>query len=1062
MSYLRHRKSQKRFFRLLEMEALEQRLLLTGITEVLHYNDFSYPQKDPGQNFILSTSGNDVSGELNVMSIQAAYSLADLDGTSGFVLEGIDESDFSGLSVSTAGDVNGDGYTDVLVGAQYADPGGDNSAGETYLVFGKGSGFAASVDLGSLDGSDGFVLEGIEASDYSGLSVSTAGDVNGDGYADILIGAPWAGPGGDNEAGETYVVFGKESGFAASVDLGSLDGSNGFVLEGIEASDYSGLSVSTAGDVNGDGYADIVIGAYATDPNGNNEAGETYVVFGKGSGFAASVDLGSLDGNDGFVLEGVDAEDFSGWSVSTAGDVNGDGYADIVIGAYATDPNGDNEAGEAYVVFGKGSGFTARVELGSLDGSDGFVLEGGDEGDEAGYSVSTAGDVNGDGYADLIVGAAGGRLGGAVYLMFGKESGFSASLDLESLNGSDGFKLTEIDAGDGVGYSVSTAGDVNGDGYADVLIGAKWADSDGNTEAGETYVVFGKAGAFSASLDLGALDGNDGFALEGVDVGDRSGTSVRMAGDVNGDGYADILIGANQADPGGDSESGETYVVFGRDYTESVTQEGTVSDETFWGTGGADVIVAGGGNDRLVGLGGADNLIGGAGDDALVVSSVDFRRIVGGSGSDTLELYGRGRTLDLTLISDTDVTGVEAIDITGSGNNRLVLNYMEVLNLSDTSNTLSIVGDTGDSVELGAGWTEITGSGSSKRFTQGAATILLADAIVTTGEPPETDAQDTTGIYRAGEWLLDLDDTGGVEVSQMYYGSSEDIPLTGDWDGDGVDSLAIYRSGQWLFDDNNDGVFAESSFWFGLPGDIPVVGDFDGDGVDDATVFRNGIWFMDLAGDGVVSEHSFWFGLPEDIPVAGDFDGNEVDEVAVYRNGQWFIDLAGDGILSEMSYWFGLPGDVPLSGDWNEDGIDNASVYRTGWWFLDYDGEGVVGEEKFQFGLSSDIPVSARWFDMSSEGSLNSSGNLNSVFSSSDENGPGASEGGQDIVFDDVLSVYGPPEVFDRVTISPRENESFFWSDSGDFVKDDLDYMDTDEGNNDLHEIVVDLSPRKS
>ena len=232
--------------------------------------------------------------------------------------------------------------------------------------------------------------------------------------------------------------------------------------------------------------------------------------------------------------------------------------------------------------------------------------------------------------------------------------------------------------------------------------------------------------------------------------------------------------------------------------------------------------------------------------------------------------------------------------------------------------------------------------------------------------------------------------------------------------------------------------------------------------MDDATVFRNGIWFMDLAGDGVLSEHSFWFGLPEDIPVAGDFDGNEVDEVAVYRNGQWFIDLAGDGILSEMSYWFGLPGDVPLSGDWNEDGIDNAAVYRTGWWFLDYDGEGVVGEEKFPFGLSSDIPVSARWFDMSSEGSLNSSGNLNSVFSSSDENGPEASEGGQDIVFDDVLPVYGPPEVFDRVTISPRENESFFRSDSGDVVKDDLDYMDTDEGNNDLHEIVVDLSPRKS
>ena len=166
------------------------------------------------------------------------------------------------------------------------------------------------------------MLTGIDAYDNSGYSVSTAGDVNGDGYADLLIGAYQADPGGESSAGETYVVFGKSESFGASVDLGTLDGSDGFVLSGIDASDYSGISVSTAGDVNGDGYADLLIGAYLADPDGVSAAGETYVVFGKSDSFGASVDLGSLGASDGFVLTGIDAWDESGTSVSSAGDVN--------------------------------------------------------------------------------------------------------------------------------------------------------------------------------------------------------------------------------------------------------------------------------------------------------------------------------------------------------------------------------------------------------------------------------------------------------------------------------------------------------------------------------------------------------------------------------------------------------------------------------------------------------------------------------------------------------------------------------------------------------------------
>jgi 2C-methyl-D-erythritol 2,4-cyclodiphosphate synthase len=133
--------------------------------------------------------------------------------------------------------------------------------------------------------------------------------------------------------------------FPVSIELSALDGTDGFVLNGIDASDRSGVSVSSAGDVNGDGVDDVIIGASSADPNGRSNAGESYVVFGgPGVGAGGSLDLSSLDGTNGFVLNGIDASDSSGVSVSSAGDVNGDGVDDVIIGAYLADPNGQVRA----------------------------------------------------------------------------------------------------------------------------------------------------------------------------------------------------------------------------------------------------------------------------------------------------------------------------------------------------------------------------------------------------------------------------------------------------------------------------------------------------------------------------------------------------------------------------------------------------------------------------------------------------------------------------------------------------------------------------------------------
>ena len=452
----------------------------------------------------------------------------------GFALGGEVRNDFFGGSVSGAGDINGDGIDDFIIGASVHDTGATNN-GAAYVVYGRLGGLAGPIAISDLTAEQGFVIYNRDTSDDSvlGSSVSAAGDINADGIADLIVGARDR-DFGSTDNGAAYVIYGKRGDgtqFGAAemeggnptgrrvIDIDATLGTAGaadFAIKGNTGSASLGLSVRTDGDFNGDGIDDLIIGARNAS-DGTNSVGTAHVVYGKSGGHSGTIDTASL-GNSGFTIFGEADEDGLGFSVSSAGDFNGDGLDDIIVGARYND-DGGSDAGEAYVIYGSSNSDPSDITGTALDslGTKGFTIQGAAAGDLLGSSVSGGGDVNGDGLDDLIIGATGNQDGGlyagAAYVIYGKLGGHSGAIDVASLTPAQGFVIQGDRAGDLLSHYVSIAGDIDSDGLDDLIVGAFTGD-DGGSGAGEAYVIYGQAGTDGTQFGTAERidttdDGND-------------------------------------------------------------------------------------------------------------------------------------------------------------------------------------------------------------------------------------------------------------------------------------------------------------------------------------------------------------------------------------------------------------------------------------------------------------------------------------------------------------------------------------------------------------------------
>ena len=551
-------------------------MVLKGYTEDLTKRDFLFTNSKPETAYDLPD----------------AYNLTGVTSNQGFKLVDETGSGDNSRSVGILGDVNDDGIIDFIVGASKTDSGELTDNGAAYVVFGDLNGYPSTINLGSLDGTNGFRIYGKAAGDELGIEGSFIGDINHDGIDDFAVGVHNADNNG-SDSGSVYFIYGQKnkadgtSGFALTSGEFNLDSitntsgsSKGFRVDGVVERGNAEYPYFL-GDVNGDGVDDALVMV----PNavrGGYDKPTSYIILGKNVGgsdenetdFSATIDLGTPDAGIIPVKGDTTRRDASGVTAASIGDLNEDGYDDFIVGARYDNKNA-YKSGTAYVVFGDtaiGTPSKTEINLKNLNGSDGFAIHGVEKWDEFGSSVAGISDFNGDDIPDIIASAFdadnnGRHDSGSVYVIFGKGAGsYQASYEISQLNQGganlrgiriDGVlgeivedpETEEIEArkGDYLGTSVWSAGDFDGDGYGDVLAGTRYN--------GKFHLIFG-GNNLQGPIDLAGTSNGRWIEFNGVET-DYSwhGRKVSAAGDLNDDGLSDIILG---------SSGNDSYVIYGQ------------------------------------------------------------------------------------------------------------------------------------------------------------------------------------------------------------------------------------------------------------------------------------------------------------------------------------------------------------------------------------------------------------------------------------------------------------------------------------------------------------------
>lgn len=546
------------------------------------------------------------------------YDIENLGGAYGFSIVDTSNDAFGSaeraVSVSGIGDVNDDGTDDFAIAVDYLPSVGFQANQKVHIVYGRDEAIWSGItrvgvdgtpefDVANMDPSVGVTIDGLWDSTNVNPQVVAAGDYNGDNIEDLAITAPNARDNGLGGSGSTYVIYGQVGGIDPTISIDTLDGTNGMRITGAVSNQFLGSHISSAGDINGDGLDDLIIGAYRSPANGASLAGQVFVVFGRDDGIG-DFDLSTLDGTNGFSMAGDAFNDRVGWDVTGLGDINNDGFDDV---AFSAAPS-NGESGLVHVIFGTDQGYPAEIDFESLDGTDGFTFTSSELNSNgyAGFHISGVGDVDGDSVDDFLFSST-----RDTYLVFGSSALDQPVFDAAAIDGSNGYKFTGHSVGQ---VNVSGLSDVNADGINDLGLGSGFGVNgiDGVTPDDFISVIHG--GDSYALLDLGDFK-RDGVITTDFMMSLRNDYSIPVEyyGDpgtnvIDVEGMSFVIDGGD----GNDTINAIIYdsgIVFGGSGNDSINA--SFGDIRIDGEAGDDIIVAGGFKDIIRGGTGNDTLTGG-------------------------------------------------------------------------------------------------------------------------------------------------------------------------------------------------------------------------------------------------------------------------------------------------------------------------------------------------------------------------------------------------------------------------------------------------------------------